>query len=75
MDDFEIDSDTDSELGPGQQEVLNTLIWIQEDDIVRFSPADNSAVFNCLIDSITRDEDGEYYHNTQFRSSTQGYFV
>ena len=55
MSDFESDSDTDSELGPGQQEVLAILLWIQEDDIVRFSPADNSNVFNGLVDGITRD--------------------
>ena len=59
MSELEFDSDTDSELGPGQQKVHSTLIWIQEDDIVRFSPADNSAVFNGLVDSITRDEDGD----------------
>ena len=57
MSDFESDSDTDSELGPGQQEVLSTLLWIQEGDIVRFSPADNSNVFNGLVDGITRDQD------------------
>ena len=61
MSDFESDSDTDSELGPGQQEVLSTLLWIQEGDIVRFSPADNSNVFNGLVDGITRDQDAGFH--------------
>ena len=72
MSDFESDSDTDFELGPGQQEVLSTLLWIQEGDIVRFSPADNSNVFNGLVDGITRDQDAVfhlYYQGEKFKKT------
>ena len=64
MSDFDSDSDTNSEHRPGNQQVLNSLIWFQAGDIVRFSPSENPDIFNGEIDSITFNQEGNIFSIT-----------
>ena len=74
------DSDSDSDLEPGQLEVSNVLRQLRRSDVVRFSPTDGNMVMSGEIqDEPTIDENGNVisivmkYLDTYKKGASQTY--